>query len=563
MKGESRLRIKGVGSFIGGAAKAVKTVGKVTKALSKLQKVIKYAQYFYAVLEFAATLYRNKDAMIELYNLIKDGKFDITNCKHVNLVITMGNMTMSGVGLGKKTKDSFGKKKSDGPDGKKTDNDSNDSDPAKKKEQDDNSDSKNKETTQGNQDGADKQTCKYDPINVVTGSQTLVYTDIEIEDITKSVYFKRTYESIYKNEKGLFGNKWMAFLETNITEKNGLTVVQMPDMSLIEYKKTEFGYENVRKGDGAYRLFDTKDGYLLTSVKEADCYYYHRNGQLAYIEDRNHNRTTLLYNGTLLEKVLYASGQYLEFFYTGEHVSCIRDILGRETKYAYEGEFLTTVTLANGGTIHYEYTAEGYLHRITDQNGRNYVTNYYDRKGRVVRQELSGGDEFVMFYDDAAKENTFVTTANGNKVVYAYGKEKLPTKVTYADGTYELTKYDEHHNVIYQRDRNGGETYRTYSDSCLLLTEKLPTGLETSYTYNELNLIATIKDNAGWEEERTYDEKGNLLTKVCKIDETTMQKVSFTYDVHGRMLTATDPRGNVTRYSYDTDFSFISEKEAP
>ena len=51
-----------MGSFIGGAAKAVKTVGKVTKVLSKLQKVIKYAQYFYAVLEFAATLYRNKDA---------------------------------------------------------------------------------------------------------------------------------------------------------------------------------------------------------------------------------------------------------------------------------------------------------------------------------------------------------------------------------------------------------------------------------------------------------------------------------------------------------------------
>ena len=56
------------------------------------------------------------------------------------------------------------------------------------------------------------------------------------------------------------------------------------------------------------------------------------------------------------------------------------------------------------------------------------------------------------------KQCFFVITATGNQAVYSYGKEKLPTMITYTDGTYEEKKYDEWQNIIYERDRNGSET---------------------------------------------------------------------------------------------------------
>ena len=54
--------------------------------------------------------------------------------------------------------------------------------------------------TTGNETEQDKQTCKYDPINVVTGSQTLIYTDFVIHDIAGEKYLQRTYESIYEDK---------------------------------------------------------------------------------------------------------------------------------------------------------------------------------------------------------------------------------------------------------------------------------------------------------------------------------------------------------------------------
>ena len=115
----------------------------------------------------------------------------------------------------------------------------------------------------------------------------------------------------------------------------------------------------------------------------------------------------------------------------------------------------------------------------------------------MVRQELSNGEEYVMFYDDGAKKNTFVTTATGNRITYSYGKEKLPTITSYEDGTYEEKRYDEWHNVIYERDRNGGETSRIYDREGNLLEETLPNGLKTAFTYNGAGKMLTCNDNAG------------------------------------------------------------------
>ena len=102
-----------------------------------------------------------------------------------------------------------------------------------------------------------------------------------------------------------------------------------------------------------------------------------------------------------------ASGQWVEFRYEHGRLATLADNAGREVRYTYQGRLLHTVELPHGGTMSYEYTPEGWLKKLTDLNGRWYTQNHYDRRGRVVRQELETGEEFVIFYDDAARQNTF------------------------------------------------------------------------------------------------------------------------------------------------------------
>lgn len=110
--------------------------------------------------------------------------------------------------------------------------------------------------------------------------------------------------------------------------------------------------------------------------------------------------------------------------------------------YEYEGDLLTKVTYPNDGTVSYEYDKEGNIHSVTDQLKRRYVTNEYDRKGRVVRQTLADGSEYIMFYNDRERKNTFTNVSTGEKTIYEYGRQKVVTKITYADGTTEHFDYD-------------------------------------------------------------------------------------------------------------------------
>lgn len=68
-------------------------------------------------------------------------------------------------------------------------------------------------------------------------------------------------------------------------------------------------------------------------------------------------------------------------------------------------------------------------------------------------------------------------------------------------------------NIIYERNRNGGETHHVYDSGGNLLEETLPNGLKTKFTYNEAGDLLSLRDNAGREEFYQYDPVGNMVQK--------------------------------------------------
>ncbi|MGN6711692.1 MAG: hypothetical protein ACTHKA_08695, partial [Anaerocolumna jejuensis] len=144
-------------------------------------------------------------------------------------------------------------------------------------------------------------------------------------------------------------------------------------------------------------------------------WFYDKDGRLLSVTDRNGNRTLYEYSGENLAKIRFTSGQYLLFTWQGDKIIRMKDCIGRTVEYRYEDGYLTAVTMVNSGTEAYGYDTAGRINKITDANGVPYVHNEYDRKGRVTRQSLSNGQEYILFYEEEDRVNTYLVPKNGQK----------------------------------------------------------------------------------------------------------------------------------------------------
>lgn len=397
------------------------------------------------------------------------------------------------------------------------------------------------------------QKCDIDPVNVATGSQSMEYIDLYMEDTTTDFLLVRNYESLYTKDRGILGRGWKYNIETCLAgEENGIITVQMPDIHLERFRYCEETntYENLREKDQCCTLQKLAKGYRLTDHNEKKEYQYTENGKLNIIQDQQGNCIHLQWEEETLQEIRLSCGMVYTAEMEGTHLKSLTDTLGRTITYHYEGDFLIAITYANGGTIHYDYDSDGRILSITDQKGRKIIENTYDHRGRVTRQILADGEEFTIYYDDREKKNTFVTQSTGRQVYYYYDSRKLHIKTEYEDGTTEETHYDTHQNPIYEKDRMENRTYRSYDERSRLTKELLPNGLEICYTYDENDNLLTKIDNAGRED--MYQYKGNLLEcHTEKWGEQERRTETYKYDSLGRMTEYTDFLGNKTCYLYE------------
>ena len=527
------------------AAKGVNTARKFLKGYLATRKILKTTNLIYGGIMF---LDQFPAMWISYCKIIEgDGKFDVNSASDWQALISI---LRTGVGITKTGKDAVeaitkgkGKQNSSGGDDGPTNPGGNDS-PTPSNHND------GPETTRQSSDTTS------DPINVITGSLLAEYVDISIEDVLGSFDLKRCYESAFDNRGGLLGDKWRYEIESSVCVQGAYATVQLPDLHLEKFVKEQGNWENIRTGDNSYVLSETAEGFLFRKKGENAFYQYNQKGQLTVIEDIHGNRTTLQYDESgMLERITAASGQWIEFRYQNGKVCELEDSIGRKVCYTYQDSYLHTASLPNGGTMRYDYTREGYISCAYDLNGNWYTRNFYDRKGRVIRQELAGGEEYVAFYDDANWQNTFLTTSTGDSIIYQYGREKLARKIIYPDQTTVEKRYDAGKNIIYEKDRMGNEIFRTFHENGMLLEETMPDGLKRSYEYDEQDRLLRMYDNAGRETCYEYDSCGNMTASHIRMDKETMCTTTYTHDSKGRILSMTDARGNTESYVYELPIS--------
>jgi len=249
------------------------------------------------------------------------------------------------------------------------------------------------------------------------------------------------------------------------------------------------------------------------------------------------------------------------------------------------GTSLYTLTFADG-TIK-TFNSSGYLTAIADRNG-NQTTVTYDASNRITTVAAPGGQSLTFTYALASDPGrvTSIQDSVGNVATYSYSNSQL-TQAGYPDGGQLNYAYDGNGNITGVTDALGKviETH-TYDSSNRGLTSSRANGVDlvtiqypapgtttltdtanNSTTYSSTTIagrsfITGIQgpgcDSCGgrYNQSFTQDSSGNRLSAIDPNGNTT----SFTYDASGHVLTRTDWAGTWT-YTYNNFGEVLTAKD--
>lgn len=281
---------------------------------------------------------------------------------------------------------------------------------------------------------------------------------------------------------------------------------------------TEYKYDNLGRVIEQKTPFEEKNGTVYYSTKQM---WYDNNGNV--VKERVYTN---------------AAGEASKY---------------NEVKYTYDNRNRLVMTESNDG--------------ITS----NYVQNYYDAKGNLLRVytglyaplTINGLD------DVTAGEDTEYAVAK-----YSYDSLGRLLTTTDALGNIESNTYDTANGLLLSStDRNGNTFNFTYDGSGKVKSKALSDGTNAettvygltgqplskqngtatiSYVYNDKGLIASETNSAsGVVKTFTYDSAGNVLTMIVTRNGAVDMSQSYVYDKLNRLTSVSENGTVMASYSYD------------
>lgn len=262
------------------------------------------------------------------------------------------------------------------------------------------------------------------------------------------------------------------------------------------------------------RIFQHNERGNLTEVDDAG-------GILAKIGYDEANRPV---------QVTDANGAAQTFNYDAQQRLTRQRMPDGEKVFEYSPNGKLAATVKNGERTELNYDGDGNLAESrTQKNGKN-VRTIFNRRGKMVHQEVENGLSMNFEYDNKGHETAFVYSDIGRfeKAFDAAGRkiaEKLPSGLTY---NYD---YDANNKVIRKSD-NRGKGFRTeYDASGALMKLVREEGSWSQIIRDPVGRIVEMRNSRGKSRRYSYNAHG-ALTEYIGADGRHFQ---FQYDARGTL----------------------------
>ncbi|WP_101909222.1 RHS repeat domain-containing protein [Marasmitruncus massiliensis] len=319
-----------------------------------------------------------------------------------------------------------------------------------------------------------------------------------------------------------------------------------------EVLRTAFTYDSMER-------VATKTAYLENgSVKAKTAYTYDAYGRIASKTVTDTGGKELSKETSVFTPVVQSKFSRVVKTITGDTnapsvvTETLTDQAGRVRQETVKG----SGSLADA-VVSYTYDRLG--NKLSQTDALGHVTKWeYDYAGRVVKETDAELANVVIKYD-ALGNKISVTDPNGNITLFTYDAlNRLIIQDSPLDGTERsVTRYfyDAAGNIIKQE-----VLYAVYDEETEWKT--------TEYVYDSRNrVIDTILFRQDYDQRRTrfvYDNVGNKLAVYTgMLDDSTdgAEKITYTYDRFGNVLTAADPADRTERFAYDGMGRLISKTD--
>ncbi len=346
--------------------------------------------------------------------------------------------------------------------------------------------------------------------------------------------------------KGWTHNYNMSIYRTNQPGYDGILLIEGDGKKTL-YGNAGSGTYRPQQGSADYSTIILIDGvYQLTRTEGTVYAFDSASGKLLSITDRNSNSVSLAYTGENLTSITDVFGRNISLSYDEEgKIISVTDPVLRTTQLSYDTDgFLLSVTDPAGNAWHYTYNTTGDMLTKTDPAG--YMTIYtYDTQRKLTSSTTPAGTKSISY---GTGNIATITERDGGVWTYKYNVTlSKPIEVTGPDGGKTISTYDANGNLLTKKDPKGYITTYTYDGSGNMLTMTDPLNHTTTYTYNEWGQVTSITDPDGNVTSYAYDVHGNQISMTDPSGAVTQ----YQHDAHGNVTTITTPAGQVTTITYD------------
>ena len=221
-------------------------------------------------------------------------------------------------------------------------------------------------------------------------------------------------------------------------------------------------------------------------------------------------------------------------------------LLREERTYNSQGLPLT-VTDAAGQTTTYTYNAQGQVLTVTNAKSETTTYAYTNNTLTSVTGPVTGATTSFT-YDGYGRLRT-TTEADSYTTTLDYDVFDRPTKATYPDGTFDETTY-RFLDPQFRTDRLGRKTQYIYDAARRLTGTRDPLGRLVLQEWCACGSLEALVDGNGNRTRWERDVQGRV-TKEVRANGT---QTVYTYETkNSRLKTVTDPKQQVTTYSYAAD----------